>query len=182
MHPKLSSLATGAETAAKGKQPVSHDELRARLKARRLQRQSLKESGDYLGVQGVNPHTGEPDALSPTDSSAASIVSHQETVHSVMSTWRDIWKHNRHHRPRGSPGQDERVKDGDVSLSRSHKGKQKVKDLGKAVRWKRRAGQWSSLQEPDLSPIAQSLKSASPSSRELLYICAIGFHLLILDV
>ncbi|TFB03696.1 hypothetical protein CCMA1212_004226 [Trichoderma ghanense] len=164
MPPEPSSLGTGAKSAAKGKQPLSHDVLRARSKARRLQRQSLKESGDYLGVQGVNPHTGEPDVLSPTDSSAGSIISHQETVHSVVSTWRDIWKHNRHHRPKGSPGQDERVRGGDASLSRSLKGKQKARDLGKAVRWKRR-GEWSSLQEPDLSPIAQSLKSASPSSR-----------------
>ncbi|KAL6881434.1 hypothetical protein J3F83DRAFT_765615 [Trichoderma novae-zelandiae] len=166
MPAELSSLGTGASTAAaKGKQPLSHDVLRARVKARRRQRQSLKESGDYLGVQGVNPHTGEPDAMSPTDSSATSIISHQETVHSVMSTWRDIWKHNRHHRPRGSPGHDEPIGNSDINLSRSQKGKQRVRDLGKAVRWKRRVGEWSSLQEPDLSPIAQSLKSASPSSR-----------------
>ncbi|KAL7821034.1 hypothetical protein V8C26DRAFT_349665 [Trichoderma gracile] len=167
MPPEPSSPDTSVQAAAKGKQPLSHEVLRARSKARRLQRQSLKESGDYLGVQGVNPHTGEPDALSPTDSSAASIVSHQETVHSVVSTWRDIWKHNRHHRPKGSPGHDEHVRGGNRTLSRSQKGKQKVRDLGKAVRWRRR--EWSSLQEPDLSPIAQSVKSASPSSREFSY-------------
>jgi hypothetical protein len=173
-------LGTAAKTAPNGKQPLSHEMLRARSKARRLQRQSLKESGDYLGVQGVNPHTGEPDALSPTDSSAASIISHQETVHSVMSTWRDMWKHNRHHKPKGPPGHDEHVRGNDAALSRSQKGKQKVRDLGKAVRWKRR--EWSSLQEPALSPIAQSVKSASPSSREYSFCLSPLFRRLLIMV
>lgn len=39
---------------------------------KRRQRRSLKESGDYLGVQGVNPRTGEMDVLTPSSSSASS--------------------------------------------------------------------------------------------------------------
>lgn len=165
-----SSLCLDTETVAEVKQPVGHGLLQERVKARRRQRQSLKESGDYLGVQGVNPHTGELDVMSPTDSSAKSTPSHQETVHSIISTWRDIWKNSRHHKPRGSPDKDEHIKDGDFRLSRSQKGKNKVRGLSKAVRWKRRVGEWSSLQEPDLSPITQSLKSASLSSRGSLFL------------
>ncbi len=37
----------------------------------RRRRQSLKESGDFLGVQGVNPETGEMDVLTPTTSSGS---------------------------------------------------------------------------------------------------------------
>ncbi|RFU73148.1 hypothetical protein TARUN_9113 [Trichoderma arundinaceum] len=67
------SEASGLDIKAvvKGKQPDRRELLTARAKARRRQRQSLKESGDYLGVQGVNPHTGEPDVISPTNSSSA---------------------------------------------------------------------------------------------------------------
>ncbi|KAH6607768.1 hypothetical protein Trco_004081 [Trichoderma cornu-damae] len=160
----------GAEAAAERKQPYRRELLRARVKARRRQRQSLKESGDYLGVQGVNPHTGELDVMSPTDSSAGSTISHQETAHSMMSTWREMWRNNRRHKVRGSPDKDELTKGGDGKVPRLKKEKRRVRDLGKAVRWKRPGGEWSSLQEPDLSPITQSLKSASPSSRGFLFL------------
>ncbi|EHK20365.1 uncharacterized protein TRIVIDRAFT_224085 [Trichoderma virens Gv29-8] len=158
-----SSLGMDTQTVAEGKQPLRYDLRRARVKARRRERRSLRESGDYLGVQGVNPHTGELDIMSPSESSAGSSASHQGTPHSLMSAWRDIW--TKHHRPGGSPNKDEHMEGEDLMISRSLKGKQKVRELNKGVRWKRRVGEWSSLQEPDLSPIAQSLKSASLSSR-----------------
>ncbi|KAM0250008.1 hypothetical protein ACHAQJ_008815 [Trichoderma viride] len=161
---KNSSLDMDAKTVPDEKQSQIPDSLRARAKARRRQRQSLRESGDFLGVQGVNPHTGEPDVLSPTDSSPMSTTSHQETVHSIVSTWRDKWVNNRLHKARGSPDKEEHIKGEDIKVSRLQKEKRRVRDFGKAVRWKRRA-EWSSLQEPNLSPITQSLKSASPNSR-----------------
>jgi hypothetical protein len=152
-----------SETAAHKTQLQRRDALRAR-KARRRQRQSLRESGDFLGVQGVNPHTGELDVMSPTDdSSPMSTRSHQETVHSVMSTLRDKWKSSRHHRTRDSPSKDKHIEDNDTKLSGLQKEKKGTRGLGKAVRWKRRVGEWSSLQEPNLSPI-----SASPNSRKFL--------------
>ncbi|KAL7949944.1 hypothetical protein V8C42DRAFT_361032 [Trichoderma barbatum] len=165
MASKTSSLGMDTEAAAKGKQPLSQDVHRARIKARRRQRRSLRESGDYLGVQGVNPHTGELDVMSPSDSSARSAASHQEAAYSIINTWRDIWKNSKHHKPKDLPGKDEHSKDEDVAISKSLKGKKKAREMSKAVRWKRRVGEWSSLQEPDLSPIAQSLKSVSLSSR-----------------
>lgn len=39
---------------------------------KRQQRRSLKESGDYLGVQGINPSTGEMDVLTPSSGSTPS--------------------------------------------------------------------------------------------------------------
>ncbi|KOS17958.1 hypothetical protein ESCO_003135 [Escovopsis weberi] len=41
----------------------------------RRRRQSLKRSGDYLGVQGINPETGEFDVMTPTDSTPRSSMS-----------------------------------------------------------------------------------------------------------
>lgn len=39
---------------------------------RRRRRRSLKESGDYLGVQGINPRTGEMDVVTPSTSTTSS--------------------------------------------------------------------------------------------------------------
>jgi hypothetical protein len=154
-------LSMDSETATHKKQLQRRDALRAR-KARRRQRQSLRESGDFLGVQGVNPHTGELDAMSPTDdSSPLSTRSHQEIVHSVVNTLRDKWKNSRHHRARDSLSKDKHIEGNDSKLSGLQKEKKRTRGLGKAVRWKRRVGEWSSLQEPNLSPI-----SASPNSRK----------------
>ncbi|KAL7933699.1 hypothetical protein V8C35DRAFT_327639 [Trichoderma chlorosporum] len=159
-----SNAGASAGIVAEKRHPPRRDP-RARVKARRRERQSLRESSDYLGVQGVNPHTGELDIMSPSDSSAGSSASHQETQNSVMNTLRDIWRNSKHLKSKNSPGTVEHTTDDDHSISQRLKGKKKARELAKGVRWKRRAGQWSSLQEPDLSPITQSLKSASPSSR-----------------
>ncbi|KAJ4864640.1 hypothetical protein T069G_01170 [Trichoderma breve] len=133
----------------------------ARSKARQRERRSLRESGDYLGVQGVNPHTGELDIVSPTVSSAESSADHHETPRRILRTFRNVLKN---HTSRDSPSRDNTgIEDEDHKVARSLRGKKKVRELNKAVRWMRR-GQ-SSLQEPDLSPIAQSLKSVSLSSR-----------------
>ncbi|KAL5089908.1 hypothetical protein Trisim1_005025 [Trichoderma cf. simile WF8] len=159
---RRSSLGIPTGTAAEKKQPLQQDLLqRARSKARRRERQSLRESGDYLGVQGVNPHTGELDIVSPTVSSAESSADHHETPRRILRTWRDVLKS---HKSRDSPSRDNTgIMDEDHKIAKSLRGKKKVRELNKAVRWMRR-GQ-SSLQEPDLSPIAQSLRSVSLSSR-----------------
>jgi hypothetical protein len=112
-------------------------------------------------VQGVNPHTGELDVMSPSGSSAGSPVSHHETPRRILRTWHNVLKS---HKSRDSPSRDDAgIEHEDHRVARSLRGKKKVRELNKAVRWMRR-GQ-SSLQEPDLSPIAQSLKSVSLSSR-----------------
>lgn len=46
--------------------------MEAKKEARR-QKQCLRKGGDYLGVQGVNPATGQLDTESPTDSEGNSI-------------------------------------------------------------------------------------------------------------
>lgn len=158
---RRSSLGIQTGTEAERKQPLNKDLLRARSKARQRERRSLRESGDYLGVQGVNPHTGELDIVSPTVSSAESSADHHETPRRILRTWHNVLKS---HKSRDSPSRDNTGIEGeDHRIARSLRGKKKMRELNKAVRWMRR-GQ-SSLQEPDLSPIAQSLRSVSLSSR-----------------
>ncbi|PNP52859.1 hypothetical protein THARTR1_06700 [Trichoderma harzianum] len=151
---RRSSLGIHTQTTTEKKQSSGQDLLRARTKARRRERRSLRESGDYLGVQGVNPHTGELDVVSPSGSSAGSSASHHETPRRILRTWRDVLKN---HKSRDSPSRDDTIEDEAHRIARALRGKKKVRELGKAVRWKRRGR--SSVQEPDLSPIAQSLKS-----------------------
>ncbi|KAK5998317.1 hypothetical protein PT974_00694 [Cladobotryum mycophilum] len=131
--------------------------VNASLESRR-KRQNLKESGDYLGVQGVNPQTGEIDIMTPTDSTPRSSAS-MERQSRVMALQK-LLRNNRHvYRKAPAEMTDEE------KFLRLQKEKEKVKSMSKSVRWRRRGKQWSSAQEPDLSPITQSLRSASPSSR-----------------
>ncbi|KAK4032500.1 hypothetical protein C8A01DRAFT_20432 [Parachaetomium inaequale] len=54
-------------------QQTSHDLYRAK-RALRQQRHTLISSGDFLGVTGVNPYTGEPDVITPPTSSDDAVV------------------------------------------------------------------------------------------------------------
>ncbi|KKP06029.1 hypothetical protein THAR02_01901 [Trichoderma harzianum] len=120
---RRSSLSIQTGTAAEGKQPLKQDLLRrARSKARRLERRSLRESGDYLGVQGVNPHTGELDIVSPTVSSAESSADHHETPRRILRTWHNVLKV---HKSRDSPSRDGTIEDEDHRIARSLRGKKK---------------------------------------------------------
>jgi hypothetical protein len=83
----------------------------------RMHRRQLKESGDWLGVQGANPDTGEFDNLTPTTSSGSEATALRREATVIK-------------RPR-------------------------------RVVWRRGDNQWSSVAEPDLSPIAQSQNSSA---------------------
>ncbi|KAK1969181.1 hypothetical protein LY78DRAFT_745300 [Colletotrichum sublineola] len=55
-----------AEKASKGEKTLEERRLA------QLERRTLKESGDYLGVTGINPTTGELDVLTPSTTSFSS--------------------------------------------------------------------------------------------------------------
>lgn len=117
---------------------------------RRLQRRSLKESGDYLGVQGVNPLTGEPDHITPFSSDERSEIN--------VDT-----KQGHVHVPRNFTSRDA---SGAGSLVGDIEGQSSARpermeavvahpNHGKQVD----KSQWSSVQEPNLSTIEQSSTS-----------------------
>lgn len=93
-------------------------------------RKDLKASGDFLGVQGVNPATGQLDVLTPTTSSKSTVSSGG---------------------PSAVPGSAVHG-----SLPRYGEDKEQLRRQQSLVRWRKDSGQWSSAAEPRLSPIAQS--------------------------
>ncbi|KAL2147784.1 hypothetical protein VTI28DRAFT_5556 [Corynascus sepedonium] len=54
--------------------PISHDVAVTNCALRRQRRRTLISSGDFLGVTGVNPYTGEPDVVTPPTGSDDAIV------------------------------------------------------------------------------------------------------------
>lgn len=128
--------------------------IEAKKEARR-QRRNLKESGDYLGVQGVNPETGQLDVVTPSDSERSSTSQEtQQKVSVLLGALRDARHSYKHAKTQGNEASGT-VLESDTT---------KVQRLGQHVTW-RQTRQWSSAQEPELSPVVQSLAGSEPGSR-----------------
>lgn len=138
-----------------------------RREARR-QRRSLKESRDFLGVQGINPHTGVMDVLtptssSPTDGTAKSAPEAKGFSHSIADS------QAAYQRVAGNQDAErasfERLRKEQARLDKAQSKKDSVRAFQRRVRWRKDKNQWSSVAEPDLSPIADaSTRSATPRS------------------
>ncbi|KAG6005922.1 hypothetical protein E4U54_000265 [Claviceps lovelessii] len=146
--------------------------IRAKQEARRLRR-NLKESGDYLGVQGFNPETGRLDVITPSDSDMSSLS--QETQQKLL-VLKNTLKDARHQykSTREKSEQEAKkilLKSEKERVRRLEKGKERVQEVSQTVTWKRHARQWSSAQEPNLSPIAQSIGETPQASRRESKVC-----------
>ncbi|KAI3402156.1 hypothetical protein diail_85 [Diaporthe ilicicola] len=117
---------------------------------RRRLRRSLRESGDYLGVQGINPATGELDVLTPTSSSASEFASLAQTV----SDRRNAYETARRQLQAEKMRKWEREKE---AIKAEHRNN---------VKWMKKRSGWSSAIEPALSPIAQSSAATTPRDEE----------------
>ncbi|QPH15922.1 hypothetical protein C2857_000451 [Epichloe festucae Fl1] len=143
--------------------------IQAKQEARRLRR-NLKESGDYLGVQGFNPETGKLDVITPSNSERSSLSQEtQQKLHVLKNALKDA----RHYYKSTKEKSEEEAKkillrNEKEKGRRLNKGKDKIQEINKTVTWKRHARQWSSAQEPNLSPIAQSIVETTPASRAYL--------------
>lgn len=121
----------------------------AHREKRRLRR-SLRESGDYLGVQGINPVTGELDVLTPTTSSASEFASLAQTVADKRSAYETA-----------------RRKLQTEKMRKWERDKEAIKaEHRNNVRWMKNRSGWSSAIEPALSPIAQSSATTTPRDEE----------------
>ena len=118
--------------------------LRLRKQAKR-ERRALKESGDYLGVQGVNPETGRMDVETPTDS--------EESRSSAMSALGE------HTRPTPTVGPFDQemtekeqklmlLKTREDELRRMEKSKQEAEELANQLMWRRHTKEWSIVKDP----------------------------------
>jgi len=139
----------------------------AKREARRLRR-SLKESRDFLGVQGINPHTGIMDVLTPTSSSPTDrgmmSAPEPEGYAESMSDFRAAY----HRAARTRDAEEaslERLRKEQERLDKVQRKKDLTRALQQRVKWRKDTNQWSSVAEPDLSPIADaSTKSRTPRS------------------
>ncbi|KAG6034933.1 hypothetical protein E4U41_006297 [Claviceps citrina] len=158
------------DTSASGSHSTSTPDLQsilAKQEARRLRR-NLKESGDYLGVQGFNPETGKLDVITPSESGKSSLS--QETQQKLLvlkNTLKDA-RHNYKTTKEKSEQEAKRLllKTEKQKVRRLEKSKERAQEISQTVTWKRHARQWSSAQEPNLSPIAQSIAETPQASRK----------------
>ncbi|RGP65013.1 hypothetical protein FLONG3_9348 [Fusarium longipes] len=134
--------------------------LEATKKARKTardNRESLIESGDYLGTQGINPQTGVLDLTSESDGSALSVRTEQKLAKLETQVKNAASAVER------KEAETEIIKihlDNDIAKMRRREKAEK-----QLAKWRKSTHQWLSVQEPDLSPIAQSHMSISALSR-----------------
>ncbi|KJZ77975.1 hypothetical protein HIM_02612 [Hirsutella minnesotensis 3608] len=145
-------------------------------KAAREQKRHLKESGDYLGVQGFNPATGQLDATTSTDSDEPRM--RQETQ-LESEDWRNsLQEASQSEEPARNMNDvdtERLLEDEGDQFARPGNDKQRRRYPIQSVRWRRRTAQWSSAQEPQLSPVEQSqVNSASASRRQSRHTTAEG--------
>ncbi|KAK3318297.1 hypothetical protein B0H66DRAFT_232204 [Apodospora peruviana] len=137
-------------------QTTTREIFLAKQEARR-QRRTLKDSGDFLGVTGVNPWTGEMDVITPTTSSGEEAVSPPNSYLTGLAQQardaRDAYEQAKN--AVGSKDQDK--------MDKKERHREAIRlAQRRTVKWNRREGQgqWSSVAEPKLSPIQQSRKNS----------------------
>ncbi|RSM01684.1 hypothetical protein CEP52_008401 [Fusarium oligoseptatum] len=156
--PESAPILESHTSAVSAKKPpiLLLEDMEAREKARKLRR-SLKESGDWLGVQGCNPRTGVPDASSSESGGEIMRVVRELQGLSEMdvseATRQEIESHIEQ-----------------IAQQQHDKRSQRLAEQQQATasvtgRWRRKTHQWLSAQEPILSPIAQSQRSESIFSK-----------------
>lgn len=133
----------------------------------RRQRRDLKESGKYLGVQGISPATGQLDMFTRTvsegDSTSPETQRKLGNLRNALRDARQLYKHPEAQ----SEKETKRIPESERGrLLRLEKDKQTPRNFSQRVRWRTQTKQWSRAQEPGLSPIAQSHVDYDFGSRE----------------
>lgn len=146
--------------------PSSMDRSRELFHAKqaaRQRRRSLKESGDYLGVTGVNPYTSEMDVLTPTTSSDEASPSYLMANPQLLrlAERAQLAREEFEHAQRELQHRCQQDKQDKVERR-----KEAVRLTQQGVKWRRGDGHWSSVAEPTLSAIAQSQPSTASAVSE----------------
>ncbi|KAI2637053.1 hypothetical protein GGS26DRAFT_468198 [Hypomontagnella submonticulosa] len=145
-----------------------HELVKSKEEARR-NRRSLKESGDWLGVQGADPYSGQYSVLTPTDT-----VSSETTNTSTRSKLAELARKRKTARLEYEQLRllEEQEKDKakldreQAKLDKIERVKEELRRQQQFAKWSQHKRQWSSAAEPSLSPIAQSLDSVALGSSE----------------
>ncbi|KAM3546348.1 hypothetical protein ARSEF1564_000836 [Beauveria bassiana] len=118
--------------------------LRLRKQARQ-ERRALKESGDYLGVQGINPETGRMDVETPTDSDesqpnfGAALEQQFRASRMVASFDPEITEKEK---------KKMLLKAREDELRLLEKSKQDAKEAADQLMWRRHTQEWSIVKDP----------------------------------
>ncbi|KAG9253379.1 uncharacterized protein F5Z01DRAFT_688874 [Emericellopsis atlantica] len=116
----------------------------------RRQRKNLKESSDFLGVQGFNPRTGTEDSL--TSSSTANSEGSGDVTNEKVNAFRQAKRSILNNRKEAQAQQ---------------KSKHVASRPNKGVTWRRHTNEWSSIQDPGVSPVTQSPRSDPNDSHRM---------------
>ncbi|KAI1323184.1 hypothetical protein F5Y16DRAFT_425320 [Xylariaceae sp. FL0255] len=161
--------------------PQSHSltgsEISALLRSKedtRLRRRDLKEKGDWLGVQGADPYSGQFLVLTPTETISSDttppltrtrlngLARSKKVAKIAYERARSDEEAEKDRamveRDRNKLEKLERVKEGLRRAQWELEGQMKG---GRRWKWTQHRRQWSSAAEPNLSPIAQSSSSCS---------------------
>lgn len=122
----------------------------------RRKRRSLKESGDYLGVQGINPQTGQLDIMTPSDSEKSASEERTERLDTLRSILESSPVSFRESTTQKEKEAKKVLLKMDMDKMQRRQKEKEALTKAIAVKWRRGTKQWSSAQEPCLSPIAQS--------------------------
>ncbi|KAI0429374.1 hypothetical protein F5Y09DRAFT_259841 [Xylaria sp. FL1042] len=149
-------------------QPITRDEIRDVLKTKedtRKHRRSLKESGDWLGVQGADPYSGEFAVLTPTSTMSSETTPISTKVRLAELSWRQRAAKLAYEQARlEEVTERERIllQKGQSKLEKMEHAKEELRHSQRDYpTWSQHKRRWSSAAEPDLSPIPQSTKSGN---------------------
>ena len=157
-------------------QPASSHALFLAKRELRRQRRTLISSGDFLGVTGANPYTGEPDIVTPPTSTSSALTTTTSATNTATTSLSSFPQPTeigttrktqpdeaaaaeavRRRRRKREKALRRTAKD-EERLRRGEQRKDAVREAvrRRGVRWRREEGGWSSVAEPRLSPILQS--------------------------
>ncbi|KAI1650791.1 uncharacterized protein F4817DRAFT_242086 [Daldinia loculata] len=145
-----------------------HELLQSKEEARR-NRRNLKESGDWLGVQGADPYSGQFSILTPTDT-----LSSETTGTSTRTKLAGLARKKKAARLEYEQLRllEEQEKDKarldreQAKLNKIERVKEELRRQHQFAKWSQHKRNWSSAAEPNLSPIAQSIDSVALGSSE----------------
>lgn len=142
--------------------------LRRKQRSQRHHRE-LKASGDWLGVTGANPQTGQYNVLTPTDSASSDLTPPSTKIEMRKLTKR-VQQAERNYQDAKAmeDAATERhvKKKAQMKLDKIELAKAEIQQRHRPLEWKRRDREWSSVREPGLSPIAQSVTNTESEIRE----------------
>ncbi|KAK8148742.1 hypothetical protein G3M48_009236 [Beauveria asiatica] len=113
-------------------------------KQARQERRALKESGDYLGVQGINPETGRMDVETPTDSdesqpSFGAALEQQSRANRMVATFDPEMTEKEKKKMLLKAREDE--------LRLLEKSKQEAEEAADQLMWRRHTQEWSIVKD-----------------------------------